>query len=257
MTDQKGALNLLTDIYVIIVLMLSSFLHTITGFGFVIITAPLLALVLEARETVMLVMITSLIVMLFILRSAKKEGSFKTIFPLIRAAIIGAIPGAYMMTIISNDGLKLFIGIVLVLATVALWKEYSLHIKHQKFVESIVGAISGFLATTTGVSGPPVILYYLNGKVDENKAIFRGNLTRYFLLLNIASIIISYIAGTFQIGELWLHTLLGIPALYIGFYLGELLFHRLNAETFKKISLMMVLLSSIAVIGSVLVKHLN
>jgi len=248
---------LLTEIYVLIVLMLSSFLHTVTGFGFVIITAPLLALALEAKETVMLVVTTSFIVMLFILRAAKKEGSFKAIFPLIGAAVVGAIPGAYIVTVISNDGLKLFIGIVLLLATVVMWKDYSLHTKHQKVVVTIVGIISGFLATTTGVSGPPVILYYLNAKAEENKAVFRGNLTRYFLLLNIASIIISCASGTFQIGKLWLHTLLAIPALYIGFYLGERLFHRLNAEIFKKISLVMVLLSSIAVIGSVLANHLH
>jgi len=247
---------LLTDIYVIIVLMLSSFLHTITGFGFAIITAPLLALALEARETAMLIVTTSIIVMLFILRAAKKEGNFKAIFPLVGAAVVGAIPGAYIVTVISNDGLKLFIGIVLLLATAAMWKDYSLHTKHQKFIVSIVGIISGFLSTTTGVSGPPVILYYLNAKGAENKDVFRGNLTRYFLLLNIAAIIISCASGNAQSGKLWFYTLLAIPALYIGFYLGERFFHRLNAELFKKISLVMVLLSSVAVIGSVLAKHL-
>ncbi|MBP2639801.1 MAG: family transporter [Firmicutes bacterium] len=247
---------MLTDVYVLIVLMLSSFLHTITGFGFAIITAPLLALALEARETAMLIVTTSIIVMLFILRAAKNEGSFKAILPIVGAAIVGAIPGAYIVTVISNDGLKIFIGIVLIVAATAMWKDYSLQTKKQKFVLSIVGIISGFLSTTTGVSGPPVILYYLNAKAEENKDVFRGNLTRYFLLLNIVAIIISYASGNVQSGKLWLYTLLAVPALYIGFYLGERFFHRLNAELFKKISLAMVLFSSIAVVVSVLAKHL-
>jgi len=66
--------------------------------------------------------------------------------------------------------------------------------------------LSGFLDTTTSINGPPIILYYLNSNAEENKCVFGGNLTRYFLLINIASIIISYFAGTLKIGDLWLQT---------------------------------------------------
>jgi len=236
------------------VFVLSSFLQTITGFGYAVITAPLLALALGAKETVMLVMLTGLIVRFFVIRATLNQGSFQAILPLTLASIVGAIPGAYVLTIISNDGLKLFIGIILLLATIALWKNFTLPVKHSIAAESIVGAISGFLATTTSIGGPPVVLYYLNAKAEENKILFRANLTRYFLLINIVSIIISYIAGTFNIGELWFHGLLSIPAIYIGFFLGDKLFHLINAATFRNASLLMVLISSIAVIGSVLTK---
>ncbi|MDR3563327.1 MAG: sulfite exporter TauE/SafE family protein [Negativicutes bacterium] len=246
---------MLIELYIFFVFVLSSFLQTVTGFGYAIITVPLLALVLGAKETVMLVIVTGLIIRLFLLRVIKKEGSFKAIMPLITASVIGAIPGAYMMTMISGDGLKIFMGIVLLLATAAMWKDFTVTVKHHKFTETIVGWTSGFLATTTGINGPPVILYYLNAKADENKAVFRANLTRYFLLINIASIIISYVAGTLVMGELWLHTLESIPALYIGFVLGEKFFHRIDAETFRKASLIMVFVSSVAIMTSAFLKH--
>lgn len=246
---------MIIEIYIFAVLILSSFLQTVTGFGYAIITAPLLALALGAKATVMLVMLTGLIIRLFLMRAIKNEGSFKAIFLLITASIIGAIPGGYVMTIISSDGLKLFIGIVLLLATAAMWKNCTIRIRHHKFVEIIVGALSGFLATTTSINGPPVVLYYLNSKVEENKSLFRANLTRYFLLINIASIIISYFAGNLRMGELWFHTLMAIPALYIGFYIGEKYFHRINTDSFRKASLLMVLVSSIAIISTVLAKY--
>lgn len=246
---------MVTEVYVFAVLILSSFLQTATGFGYAIITAPLLALVLGPKETVMLTMLTGLIIRLFMMRATKHDGSFKAIFPLITASIVGAIPGAYIMTMISNDGLKLFIGIVLLIAVLALWKNYKISINHHKFTEGIVGGLSGFLATTTSINGPPIILYYLNSKAEENKSVFRGNLTRYFLLINIASIVISYFAGTLKIRDLWLQTLLSIPALYIGFYLGEKAFHRINSETFRKASLVMVFVSSIVLIGAALSKN--
>jgi len=56
-------------------------------------------------------------------------------------------------------------------------------------------------------------------------------------------------------GELWVHALVAIPALYLGFVLGEKLFHRINAETFRKASLIMVFASSLAIIVSALLKN--
>jgi len=242
---------LLTELYIFIVFILSSFLQTTTGFGYAIITAPLLALALGPKETVMLTMITGLMIRIFMMAATKNDGSFKAIFPLITASIIGAIPGAYVMTMISNDGLKLLIGIVLLIAVFMLGKNHKISIKNHRFAETIVGGLSGFLATTTSINGPPIILYYLNSKAEEDKNVFRGNLTRYFLLINIASIMISYIAGTLHIGDLWFQTLLSIPALAIGFYLGEKAFHLINAEAFRKTSLAMVVVSSLLLISGV------
>lgn len=253
-TIQEGGRPLLTEIYVFTVLVLSSFLQTATGFGYAIITAPLLALVLGPKDTVMLTMLTGLIIRLLMMKATKQDGSFTAIAPLITASVIGAIPGAYIMTMISNDGLKMFIGSVLLLAAAALWKNYQLPLKQNKLTEAIVGGVSGFLATTTSINGPPVIIYYLNSKAEENKSVFRGNLTRYFLLINIASIVISFLVGTLKINELWFLILVSMPALYIGFYLGEMFFHRINGATFRKASLIMVVISSIALIGATLLR---
>ena len=242
----------ITELYIFSVFIVSGFLQTVTGFGYALITAPLLAFVLEAKETVMLVMTTGFIIRLFLIRVIKNHGSFKTILPLITASVIGAIPGAYIMSTASSQDLKIFIGVVLLFAALALWKNISIPIKQSKFAETIVGAISGFLATTTSINGPPVVMYYLNAKAEEDKKLFRANLTRYFLLVNIASIIISYLAGTLKITQLWFHTLLSIPALYIGFYLGEKFFHQIKAENLRQGSLLMIFISSILMIGSAL-----
>jgi len=248
---------MITEVYIFIVLIISSFLQTVTGFGYAIVTAPLLALVLGAKETVMLVMLTGLLIRFLLIGATRNEGSFKAIFPLISASIIGAIPGAYIMTIISGEMLKVFIGIVLLAAAIALWKKHTVVVKHHKATEAAVGAISGFLATTTSINGPPVVLYYMNSGADENKAEFRGNLTRYFFLINIASILMSIVAGTLKFQEIWFYTLISVPAAYIGFFMGQKLFYRINAETFRKASLIMIFASSIIIMGAELLKFLS
>ena len=245
---------IITEIYIFLVFILSSFLQTVTGFGYAIITAPLLALVLGAKETVMLVMLTGFIIRLFLVGATRNQGSYRTILFIVVSSILGAIPGAYVMTRISNDSLKLFIGFLLLLFTGLLWKNVSLPLRQNKFAESLIGLLSGFLSTTTGINGPPVVLYYLNAQAETNRVEFRANLTRYFLLINIASIIFSSIAGTLNFSDLWLPTLLAVPALAIGFFLGERLFAKISATLLRKSSLVMILLSSLAMIWSVLAK---
>lgn len=232
----------------------SSFLQTTTGFGYAIITAPLLALVLTAKETVMLLMLTALVICTLLLRATRNQGSFRAIAPLCIASVAGAIPGAYVMTQISNDGLKLSIGILLLFATLALWRQYTFPLRPGRAAEALVGFIGGFLTTSTGVTGPPVILYYLNARAETDKVAFRANLTRFFLLINLASVVFSYVAGSLVLDELWLHFLVAVPALFAGFFLGEKLFHRISAPMLRTAALLLIFASSIAIVGSVLAK---
>jgi uncharacterized membrane protein YfcA len=192
------------ELYIFAVLTLSGFLQTVTGFGFALITAPLLALVLGAKETVMLVVVASPIISILIVSVTKRTGSFKAIRLLATSSVAGAIPGAYALRIVSGEGLKIFMGIVLLLVAIAMWHNRALPLKCHKPAETAVGWLSGFLAATTGIPGPPVVLYYLEDtRIEKDKTVFRANLARYFLLINIATITISYSDGTLIIKDLW------------------------------------------------------
>lgn len=236
------------EFYIFIIILLSSFLQTATGFGYAIITAPLLALVLDVKDTVVLTIVTGLIVRLVMLKSIRKNGSYQEILPFIPFSLFGAIIGAYMLLVTSNQNLRIFMGIILLFFVTTLLLNYKLPIKDNRFTKYVIGITSGFLATTTSINGPPIILYYLSIKSELSKDSIRGNLTRYFLLINIASIIILYFNKLFVIKDMWVTILLSLPAIYIGNYVGEKFFNYLDIKLFKKISLYMVLLSSITLI---------
>ena len=68
-------------------------------------------------------------------------------------------------------------------------------------------------------------------------------------------IIVWGLQGTLHIRSLWVFTVEAVPALYIGFLVGEKLFYRIEAETFRKIALMIVLIGSLMLIRSVLSKY--
>lgn len=240
------------EIYLFLIIALSAFLQTTTGFGFAIATAPLLALVLGAKVTVMVTLVASLIVKLMILRvsSGAGEGSFKEIWQMALASMIGGIPGAYVLSVISNQHLKLFIGIILLVTGFTLWRDIRVRISNDNIARVLTGGVSGFLGATTSVNGPPIVWYYLNAGAENNKKNLRGNMTRYFLLSNVVSLVYSTIAGTFNPADIWLEILICIPALFVGFHLGEKFFSKIDAPTFRKMTLAMVFISSIMLISS-------
>lgn len=236
------------DIYVFCVILFSNFLQTTTGFGYAIVTTPLLALVLPAKESVMLTMLTGLIARLSMLRLVKSAGCFRDIMPLVFTGIIGSAVGAYTLVLINDYWLKIFIAVILLFTAWGLWKDRRIEIKHPQQVERLVGACSGFLGSTTSINGPPIIMYYLNAGMGNNKELFRAHLTRYFLVMNVIGVLFAYGAGTMQIVALWKFVLYSLPALVVGVYFGERLFQRINAQAFKRMTLLMVVCSAVLIL---------
>ena len=205
----------ITLFYVFIVTAFASFLQTITGFGFALAAAPLLAFFMDPKEAIMLVLATGLITKIMLLTGKKLQGQFVDIIPLFLASLAGTLPGAYIITFISADALKACIGLTLLITTCAMSANYTVQFKKPKFAQGMAGVISGFLGATTSLSGPPLVLYYLNENAEKDR--LRANLTRYFLLGNLATLILSYGFGTLQPSSLILPVAASMPALAFGF----------------------------------------
>ena len=230
------------------VIFFSSFLQTITGFGYALSAAPLLALILGPKDAIMFVLFTGILTKLTLLCRVWHQSSFSAISLLFAASLVGALPGAYVLKIVSNDTLKLAIGLALLIITFAMARDFRVTIRKPRLAKAVVGVVSGFLATTTSLSGPPVVMYYLNEQTDKEKV--RANLTRYFILSNAASLVLSYFFGTLNLELLAANTLICLPAIVMGVMLGEKLFAKFNADTFKKLALAVITGSAIVSILS-------
>lgn len=232
-----------TLIYIFSITAFASFLQTITGFGYALAAAPLLAFFMEPKDAVMLVLATGLVTKMMLLTGVKLEGKFSDILPVFLASLAGALPGAYIITFISADALKAFIGVTLLITTYFMSANYTVDVKRPRLAQRVIGMISGFLGATTSLSGPPLVLYYLNENAEKDR--FRANLTRYFLLGNLSTLIISYGFGTLQPATLFLPIVVSIPALAFGVWIGEKLFNRLNPQVFRRLAIGVISISGI------------
>ena len=145
----------------------AAFIQSITGFGLVIIAAPLLMFFYEPKLTVP--------VMLLLACSGNAAQGFlmrrQANFPLIRWMYLGMLVGQpigfFFFTYISNDALKVFINVV-VLATLLLMQISHRRIEERRRNTVITGMLSGFTAITTGMGGLPFLIYLAYSKMPPD-----------------------------------------------------------------------------------------
>lgn len=234
----------------------AGFLQTITGFGYALAAVPLLMFFLSPKDAVMLVLITGVFLKALMIVRTRADGDFRAIMPLFFASVIGALPGSYVLKVVSDETAKIFVGVILVIAAFAMARECHVEFKRPKLVEGLVGMISGFLGSTTSFSGPPIVFYMLNDN-SANKESIRANLARFFVLGNIVSIVLGYYFGTLHLAALTTDILISLPALVIGFWLGDKMFNRMDAAVFRRLALWVICLSGLASVGSGLWPYLH
>ncbi len=146
--------------------------------------------------------------------------------PVLTWAVLGRLLGvtgaAVALTLLSDRTLGITFG-VLVLAAVAM-SASGLHIRVSPTSLLGAGTLSGFMATTASIGGPPIALLLQR----ESGPRIRGTLSAFFLIGVAMSLVGLAIVGRFGIGEVLLAVTL-VPGILLGF-----LFSRHVARTLDR-----------------------
>ncbi|MCL4458489.1 MAG: sulfite exporter TauE/SafE family protein [Chloroflexi bacterium] len=185
-----------------------------TGFGFALVSAPILLLFFEPRSTVMLVLLLGSLLDVFIIWQGRHYLDISRIVPLSIASVVGTPLGAYLLVVMSAPLLKILIGTSVVLSSLPLIFGYTRTVKNETLASAVVGFISGAMNSSTAMSGPPVALYFTNQRYDKEK--FRTTLVAFFLLSNLVAIGMLSPLGALN-GHVLQNAMLFTPAVVVGF----------------------------------------
>lgn len=106
----------------------------------------------------------------------------------------------------------------------------------------IVGGISGALTTNIGMPGPPILLYFSG--TDTKKEKLRGTTLAFYLFIYSVSLIVQIIfVGTNKM--IWISSGIALPLVFIGMYLGQLLFKRISQNVFRIFTYIILLFTGI------------
>jgi len=231
-----------------LVIMLSGFIQGTTSFGFSLIALPLLGIMLPLKLVVPLLVIFSLFMNSIILYKLRKHVHLKSILILIFSSIIATPMGAQLLMTVDEHVLKFFVGVIVVVSAVIFKLGLNIKVKNEKLAYIPVGIISGLLNGSVSLSGPPIILFLTNQKTE--KQIFRGTLTSYFWILNIATTIVFYFNGLLS-EEVFELSYKLLPALIIGILLGMKAGDQIEESTFKNITIaLLFVMGTLSIIGS-------
>ena len=153
------------------------------------------------------------------------------------------LPGSKVLRFISIVHLQLFLGVVLLLATALMSLQYTVPIKNKIAGRLGAGFLSGFFGACTSVSGPPLVLYFLNEHTPKDE--MRANMIWIFGVTGILMVGASYWAGNIGAVGDWSYLYSMIPATFLGVLAGERMFRYLNQQLFRRLSLMIVLVGAV------------
>ncbi len=241
---------MLTIVMSFLIILFASMIQGMTSFGFSLIAVPLLGIVLPLKDFVPMLVLFSFLINLILYRNLTGSFNKKRILVLVLSGLTSTILGIYMLKFVDNSILKLVVGFVILISAVLMLFGIRIRVKVRILGDIIAGIASGLLNGSVSLSGPPVILLLSNE--DTEKEIFRKTLTTYFLLLNLISLPLFFMNGLLST-DIVIKSLINLPALGVGMFLGLYMGNRISEKHFKKITLGMIfLLGIMSVMSSIL-----
>ncbi len=225
-----------------IILFLSGFIQGLVGFGSALVAVPLLSFLMSPKMVVPLTLVHGLLMNMYLSVKNRRNIQRRRVLPLFLAGSLGIPFGAAILIILPANGLKVLIGIVIMLFSLLLLSGFSRTLKSEGKALIPVGFASGILNGSVSMSGPPVILFLSNQRVG--KVHFRANLVTYFFLLNIITFVIFYVTGVLT-GEILILSIMLVPPLPVGIIIGEYLSHKVSEDWFRRIALILVMIAGL------------
>jgi uncharacterized membrane protein YfcA len=160
----------------------------------------------------------------------------------------GLIAGALTLAALSQSILQVAVGVLVIGAALSQTARPS-RIRHAPGrgdapTRALAGIATGFLTTTTGTSGPPLLLWF--ERIGASPPEVRDSLGAAFLLLNALGALALLAPGSaeLRLDGTTVAILLGVTV--CGQVAGRALFARLDAVRFRAVGLALVVLTGLA-----------
>ena len=211
-----------------------------SGFGTAVILAPVYSLLWGPRAGVPVMLLMELMVSLQLLPSAMKEADRRVVLPLGGAAALATPLGAWILFTVDGEVLRRFIGGFVLVFGMLLMSGWRYHGSRPLGLNIAIGTLAGLLKGSTGMSGPPVILYLLAG-LEEAKR-HRANLIMFFATIAIVSVIVPILGGLVDLTAL-VRLAVVLPVMALTVPLGARLFHVVPVRLYRPFAMGVLLVA--------------
>jgi uncharacterized protein len=228
-----------TLVFSILAVFVGSFTQSLSGFGVALVAMALLPSLLGLRVATPLVALVSIALETLMLVRYHASLQIKSIWRLLAGSLIAIPFGVYYLRRVDEQVALFILGIVItVYALYALIGFRLPRLEHPAWAW-IVGLASGMLGGAYNTSGPPAVAYgNCRGWSPQE---FKSNLSGFFIVNSLMVVSAHGLSGNFtsEVMDVFWRTL---PALILGFLLGQSLDRWLNPMIFRRIVLVLLVL---------------
>ena len=223
---------------VALIIFLATFVQSSVGFGLALVSMPLLVPLLGIQTASPLVALVSMMAELAILFRYRHALNLRALAPLTIAAVIGIPIGVLALRSIDAVIITTLLGVILILYGIyALFSPNLPELNHKAWAYGF-GFVAGMLGGAYNTSGPPVIMYGNVRRWPPEE--FKSNLQGFFIVVGLVIIVVHAFSGNIT-SEVWNNVFYSLPGIAVGLIAGFLLSKRINAELFRKIVLVLLI----------------
>ena len=221
-----------------LIIFLATFVQSSMGFGLALISMPLLVTILGIQTAAPLVAVVAMIAEMTILLRYRHALNIRAFARLTAAAIVAIPIGIFALRQLDENIITTILGIILIVYSLyVLFRPSFPQLAHPVWAYGF-GFVAGLLGGAYNTSGPPVIVYG-NCRCWPPEE-FKSNLQGFFVVLGFFTIGVHAVSGNLN-SAVWENLLLALPGIALGLIAGFALSKRINADQFRKIVLLLLI----------------
>lgn len=235
-------------LFVCLVVLLTGWVQATAGFGFALLTVPVLLVRLPLTEAVVISTLIGTVGNLGHSLHSRSDVDRRLARTFLVCTVLGGPLGVYLLFNVDSRLIKFVLGLTILGGVMALQRGFSGESKGSWF-DWLFGLLSGVLNTATSTNGPPLVFVLHARKVSPSS--FRATLNAVFLFSGIYAGVLYLVEGRVT-RELAIVSASSLPFLLVGSIVGIRMRSRLNESIFRRGVLVLLTLSGVSTMLSAL-----
>lgn len=223
-----------------VVVFLAAAAAGLAGFGFSIVSVPILLWLYEPGTVIALNKFLTLGTTWIILVSVWRSISWSLLVRLVPTALLGLGLGIGLLRLLDATAIKVLAGVVVTGFAILLLVGGVRIVPRRGWMAPLAGVVSGTLSTSTGLAGPPVVLLFT--VIGVSVEMFRATSVTYFLLIDMVAMPSLVAQGLVGQADAVLALTL-VPVALAGRYAGSWLVPHISPLQFRRVTLVLLLVT--------------